>query len=65
MYQCLKLRKFTKDEKTFWLTKFLDPERAEVFTVYTHNAPPFEVGVLYELCLMPNFKGFNFLDNEK
>ena len=49
MYQCLKVKKFSKDEKIFWLTKFLDSERAEVFTVYTHKAPPFEVGVSYEL----------------
>lgn len=65
MYQCLKVAKFSKDNKCFWLTKFLDSERADVFTVYTRNEPPFEVGVSYELCLMPNFKGFNFLANEK
>lgn len=65
MYQCLKVTKFTKDDKSFWLTKFLDVERAEVFTVYTHKEPEFEVGVSYELCLLPNFKGFNFLVDEK
>lgn len=62
MYQCLKVGKFSKDNKIFWLTKFLDPERAEVFTVFTRNASPFEVGVSYELSLLPNFKGFNFLN---
>lgn len=64
MYQCLKVSKINKDDKVYWLTKFLDPQRADVFTVYTRNASPFEVGVSYELSLMPNFKGFNFLSNE-
>lgn len=64
MYQCLKVSKISKGDKLYWLTKFLDSERAQVFTVYTRNASPFEVGVSYELSLMPNFKGFNFLANE-
>lgn len=65
MYQCLKVSKFTKEGKSFCLTKFLDPERAEIFTVYTRNLSPFEVGESYELCLLPNFKGFNFLADER
>lgn len=64
MFQCLKVLKINKGDKIYWLTKFLDVERAEVFTVYTRNASPFEVGVSYDLNLMPNFKGFNFLANE-
>lgn len=64
MYQCLKIIKISKNGKNYWLTKFLDGERAEVFTVYTSKAPSFEVGVSYDLFLMPNFKGFNFLQNE-
>lgn len=64
MYQCLKIIKISKGEKLYWLTKFLDLERAEVFTVYTSKCPDFEPGNSYDLCLMPNFKGFNFLQNE-
>lgn len=64
MYQCLKVKKISKVDKMFWLTKFLDVERAEVFTVYTSKCPPFEPGISYELSLVPNFKGFNFLANE-
>lgn len=64
MYQCLKISRFVKNNKAFWLTRFLDTKRADVFTVYTSDEPSFEIGVSYELCLMPNFKGFNFLADE-
>lgn len=64
MYQCLKVSNFTKDGKTFCLSKFLDPERTEVFTVYTKRTPPFEVGESYELHLQPSFRDFNFLIDE-
>lgn len=65
MYQCVKVFKISKGDKLYWLTKFLDSERAEIFTVYTRNPSPFEVGVSYDLSLTPNFKGFNFLADER
>lgn len=64
MYQCLKVSNFTKDGKAFCLSKFLDPERTEVFTVYTKRTPPFEVGESYDLHFQPSFRDFNFLLNE-
>lgn len=64
MYQCIKVSKYSTDNKVFWLSKFLDTERAEVFTVYTRKEPVYEIDVSYDLILAPNFKGFNFLQNE-
>lgn len=64
MYQCLKVSNFSKEGKAFCLSKFLDPERAEVFTVYTKSTPPFEVGSSYDLSIAPSFKNFNFLQDE-
>ena len=64
MYQCLKVSKITKADRSYYLSKFLDTNRAEVFTVYTLSCPSFDVGTSYELSLQPNFKGFNFLTND-
>lgn len=65
MYQCLKVIKITKADRTYYLSKFLDANRAEVFTVYTPACPAFDVGATYELRLQPNFKGFNFLADDE
>lgn len=66
MFQCLKVSEIKRSDKPpYYLSSFLDLERAEVFKVYTSNFPAFEVGSSYELRLQPNFKGFNFLQDEK
>lgn len=65
MYQCLKVSKITKSEHIYYLSKFLDTNRAEVFTVYSRSCPSFDVGTSYELRLQPNFKGFNFLSDDE
>lgn len=65
MYQCLKVSKFSKDDRIYYLTKFLDTNRAEVFSVYSRHCPSFDVGTTYELRLQPNFKGFNFLVDDE
>lgn len=65
MYQCLKVSNFSKEGKSFFLSKFLDPERAEVFKVYTRKAPPFDVGSSYDLKIAPSFKNFNFLQDDE
>lgn len=65
MYQCLKVSKITKDDRIYYLSKFLDSNRAEVFTVYTRTYPSFDVGSICDLRLMPNYKGVNFLDDDQ
>ena len=65
MYQCIKVSKFTKGDRIFYLSKFLDTNRAEVFSVYTRACPSFDVGTTYDLSLQPNFKGFNFLTDDE
>lgn len=66
MYQCLKVSEVKREEKApYFLSSFLDSERAEVFKVYTSNPPAFDVGSSYDLRIAPSFKNFNFLQNEK
>lgn len=66
MYECLKISEIKRGEKApFYLTSFLDLERAEVFKVYTSNFPAFDVGASYDLRIAPSFKNFNFLQDEK
>lgn len=66
MYECLKISEVKREEKApYFLSTFLDMERAEVFKVYTSNPPAFDVGSSYDLRIAPSFKNFNFLQNEK
>jgi hypothetical protein len=66
MYQCLKVSEIKRaDKPPFYLSSFLDLERAEVFKVYTANYPSFDVGSSYDLRIAPSFKNFNFLQDEK
>lgn len=66
MYQCLKISEIKRAEKPpYYLTSFLDVERAEVFKVFTSSYPAFDVGSSYDLMIAPSFKNFNFLQNEK
>lgn len=66
MYQCLKVSEVKREEKApYYLSSFLDSERAEVFKVYTSNFPAFDVGSSYDLKIAPSFNNFNFLQNEK
>lgn len=66
MYQCLKITEIKRAEKqSYYLSSFLDLERAEVFKVYTSNFPAFDVGSSYDLRIAPSFKNFNFLQDEK
>lgn len=66
MYQCLKISEIKKDNKApYYLSSFLDLERAEVFKVYTASYPAFDVGSSYDLRIAPSFKSFNFLQDEK
>lgn len=66
MYECLKVSEIKRADKApFYLSSFLDLERAEVFKVYTSNYPSFDVGSSYDLRIAPSFKNFNFLQNEK
>lgn len=66
MYQCLKISEMKREGKPpYYLSSFLDLERAEVFKVYTSIYPAFEVGSSYELKIAPSFKNFNFLQDEK
>lgn len=65
MYQCLKISEKKRDDKpSYYISSFLDSERAEVFKVYTSSIPDFEVGVSYDLRIAPSFKNFNFLQDE-
>lgn len=66
MYQCLKISKIKRAEKPpYYLSTFLDLERAQVFKVYTSNFPAYDVGSSYDLRIAPSFKDFNFLQDEK
>ena len=66
MYQCLKISEIKRSEKPpYYLSRFLDLERAEVFTVFTSSYPAFVVGSSYDLRIAPSFKNFNFLQDEK
>lgn len=66
MYQCLKVSEIKRaDKPPFYLSTFLDMERAEVFKVYTSIYPAFDVGSSYDLRIAPSFKNFNFLADEK
>lgn len=66
MYQCLKISEVKRVEKPpYYLTSFLDLDRAEVFKVYTSSFPAFDVGSSYDLRFAPSFTNFNFLQNEK
>ena len=66
MYECLKISEVKREEKApYYLSRFLDSERAEVFKVYTSNFPDFEVGTSYDLRFAPSFTDFNFLQDEK
>lgn len=66
MYQCLKISEMKRANKPpYYLSSFLDMERAEVFKVYTSNYPAFDVGSSYDLRIAPSFKNFNFLQDEK
>lgn len=66
MYQCLKISEIKRaDKPPYYLSCFLDMERAEVFKVYTSSYPSFDVGSSYDLRLAPSFKSFNFLQDEK
>lgn len=66
MYQCLKISEMKRENKApYYLSSFLDLERAEVFKVYTSSYPAFDVGSSYDLKIAPSFKSFNFLQDEK
>lgn len=66
MYQCLKVSEIKRaDKPPYYLSSFLDLERAEVFKVYTLNYPSFDIGSSYDLRIAPSFKNFNFLLDEK
>lgn len=66
MYQCLKISEIKRAEKPpYYLSSFLDCERAEVFKVYTSKYPSFDVGSSYDLSFAPSFKNFNFLQDER
>lgn len=66
LYQCLKISEIRRAEKpSYFLSSFLDLERAEVFKVYTSSYPAFDVGSSYDLRIAPSFKNFNFLQDEK
>lgn len=66
MYQCLKIKEMKRvDKSPYYLSSFLDFERAEVFKVYTSSFPAFDVGSSYDLKIAPSFKNFNFLQDEK
>jgi hypothetical protein len=66
MYQCLKISEIKRVNKSpYYISSFLDMERAEVFKVYTSSHPFFEVGSSYDLKIAPDFKNFNFLQDEK
>lgn len=68
MYQCLKVSEIKRaDKPPYYLSSFLDLERAEVFKVYTSNYPSFDAGSSYELRIAPSFKNFNFckMKNER
>ena len=64
LYQCLKISEIKRSDKpSFYLTSFLDVERAAVFKVYSSSYPAFDVGSSYDLRIAPSFKSFNFLQD--
>lgn len=66
MFQCLKVSEIKRaDKPPYYLSSFLDLDRAEVFKVYTSTYPAFDVGSSYDLRFAPSFKSFNFLLDEK
>ena len=66
MFQCLKVSEIKRaDKPPYYLSSFLDLERADVFKVYTSTYPAFDVGSSYDLRIAPSFKSFNFLLDEK
>jgi hypothetical protein len=66
MYQCLKVSEIKRADKSpYYLSSFLDSNRAEVFKVYSSSFPAFDVGSSYDLRIAPSFKNFNFLQDEK
>lgn len=66
MFECLKISEIKRGDKPpYYLSSFLDLERAEVFKVYTSTYPAFDVGSSYDLRIAPSFKSFNFLQDEK
>lgn len=66
MYQCLKVSEIKRNEKPpYYLTSFLDLERAEVFKVFSSSYPAFDVGTSYDLRIAPSFKNFNFLQDDQ
>ena len=66
MYQCLKISEMKRANKPpYYLSSFLDMERAEVFRVFTSKYPSFDVGSSYDLRIAPSFKNLNFLQDEK
>lgn len=66
MYQCLKISEIKREDKApYYISIFLDLDRADVFKVYTTNFPAFDVGSSYDLRIAPSFKNFNFLQDEK
>ena len=49
MYQCLKVAEIKREDKPpYYLSSFLDLERAEVFKVYSKSYPAFDVGSSYD-----------------
>lgn len=66
MYQCLKISEIKRSNKPpYYLSIFLDFERAETFKVYSSSYPAYDVGSSYDLKIAPSFKNFNFLQDEK
>ncbi len=66
MFECLKISEIKRANKPpYYLSSFLDSERAEVFKVFTSSPPAFDVGSSYDLKIAPSFKNFNFLQDEK
>lgn len=66
MFKCLKISEIKRaDKPPYYLSSFLDSERAEVFKVFTSSVPAFDVGSSYDLKIAPSFKNFNFLQDEK
>lgn len=65
LYQCLKISEIKRTEKPpYYLSSFLDLDRAEVFKVFTSQYPSFDVGSSYDLRIAPSFKSFNFLQKD-
>jgi hypothetical protein len=66
MYKCLKVLEVKRDNKpSYYVTKFLDGSRCDVFKVYTKTYPPFSIGSEYDLDFAPSFDSFNFLRDDE